>query len=464
MSLVNWQRFENQEVDGKFHLKKVIGYGGSGGVFRADEVVGDRLIGDIALKLIPVRQDSGDRQYDELVAMRRLSHPNLVGAHAIGECDLLGERFCYVVMHLAESTLQERIAQGRLPTEEAMEVCRNIADALNFLHAGGQVHRDLKPGNLLRISGRWQLADFGLVRTLSGASSATLTTNITGTFCYMPPEGFNGQVSTAWDMWSFGVLIVEMLTGRRPFDGATAEVIRAIVVDGPVIRSPLPEPFHQIVEGCLVRDRGIRWSAQRVLDALSGQIGTASRVSNARHIRPTSRMSSARYILLAIFVCLVIVLSVAVFAHLNPTANRSAPEPKTHTSQPAVSPNAVASTQQSAVATDFLNQAGGIIGPAKDKKIQGKLSENEREQAYSSVQSLAQNGLVAAKRAESLDGSNQGAVYQHVLALYYLNRFAEAKAHNDAGLARFPENSYLLTMRKLIDAKLLYGSAPQTRQ
>jgi len=173
-------------------------------------------------------------------------------------------------MDVAEGTLEQRLNAGPVTITEAKEIVRSIAAGLQFLHSKNMVHRDLKPGNVLCVGGKWQLADFGLIRAF-GSETAAYTQNITGTPYFMPPESFKGEMSPAWDVWSLGVLIVFAFTRQYPFTGASHhEVANAILTQPPRIASPLPAPFDAIVQGCLVKDRRTRMTASQVLASLGG--------------------------------------------------------------------------------------------------------------------------------------------------------------------------------------------------
>lgn len=269
MDTQHWQVFEGQTVDGKYRLRQLLGHGAFGGVFLADETIGAQVIGHVAVKLILPSSANQQAQLNELVAMRNLNHPHVVRGLAAGLCTLNGFALLYLVMDVAEGTLEQRLKSGTVSTADAREIVRSIAEGLDFLHGRGMVHRDLKPGNVLRIGGQWQIADFGLIRAF-GDDSAAYTQTVAGTPFFMPPESFRGTVSPAWDVWSLGVLLVVALTGQYPFTGASHhEVAEAIMHQEPHLAARLPAPFDAIVRGCLVKDRKARWTARQVLDALT---------------------------------------------------------------------------------------------------------------------------------------------------------------------------------------------------
>lgn len=264
-----WQSFEGQTVDGKYRLQSLLGNGAFGGVFLTHEFIGGQVIGQVAIKLILPISANQAAQLDELIAMRNLNHVHVVRGLAAGQCVLNNIKLLYLVMDVAEGTLESRLQAGAVSTAEAKEIVRSIADGLNFLHGKNMVHRDLKPGNVLRIGGQWQIADFGLIRAF-GDDSAAYTQTVAGTPYFMPPESFSGAISPAWDVWSLGVLIVVAFTRQYPFTGASHhEVAQAIMTQEPRIASTLAPPFDAIVRGCLVKDRKARWTARQVLDALT---------------------------------------------------------------------------------------------------------------------------------------------------------------------------------------------------
>jgi len=153
---------------------------------------------------------------------------------------------------------------------------QEVATALQLLHSQKKVHRDLKPGNVLLAQGRWKLADFGLVRQL-GPSSYGQTSNPIGTIAFMPPEAFDGKISTAWDLWSLGIMTAGVLTGKLPYDYQDQTRLLKQVMNAAVQIPTLAEPFGSIVRGCLNPDFRQRWTADQVLQALNPAQATQSR-------------------------------------------------------------------------------------------------------------------------------------------------------------------------------------------
>jgi formylglycine-generating enzyme required for sulfatase activity len=252
---------------GQYHLESLLGAGGFGGVFRANEVVRDRVLRQVAVKVIPGNDEA---QLEELLAAATLEHDHLIRCYAAGECHLLNIDALYLAMELGEGSLDNHLhlQQGPLEMGKVREVLREVTQGLAYLHDQNQVHRDLKPANVLRARGRWKLSDFGLVRRLGNESYAQ-TANPIGTIAYMPPEAFEGQISPAWDMWSLGIMAVQMLTGSIPYQFSEPTQLLKLVMDGKLHLPPLPDDFEEIVEGCLQMNRGDRWSAEQILETLN---------------------------------------------------------------------------------------------------------------------------------------------------------------------------------------------------
>ncbi len=263
-----WSQFEGQSIENSFRLTRLIGVGGFGGVFLGDHVVEGHFVRTVAIKLIESQPESFQRQLGELITATTLQHPHLLRCFHAGSVTFGQAKLLYLVMEIAEESLEARLEKSRLIAHEGIVLTQDIASALAFLHQQKLVHRDLKPGNILRVGEVWKLSDFGTVRQSAGAGTSH-TRGFTGTICYMPPESFEGTVSPAWDMWSLGALVLEALTGRTPFGDMTEhQLMRAIFTESPTIPPDLPEPFGEIVRGCLTKDYRERWSARQVIESL----------------------------------------------------------------------------------------------------------------------------------------------------------------------------------------------------
>jgi serine/threonine-protein kinase len=261
---------------GVYEVIASIGVGGMGEVFRARDT---KLNRDVALKVLP---DSlaGDterlaRFTREAQTLAALNHPNI--AHIHGFEDSGGVRA--IVMELVDGDdLSQRIRLGAIPLDEALPIARQITDALEAAHEQGIIHRDLKPANIkLRPDGRVKVLDFGLAKGLaigdrgsgigdqgSGdvANSPTITSPamtmrgvILGTAAYMAPEQAKGRlVDRRADIWAFGVVLYEMLTGRRAFEGEDVSTIMAAVIQTEPRWDGVPASARRLLESCLTKD------------------------------------------------------------------------------------------------------------------------------------------------------------------------------------------------------------------
>ncbi|MGA2130872.1 MAG: serine/threonine-protein kinase, partial [Bryobacteraceae bacterium] len=243
---------------GPYEIRAPIGAGGMGEVYRARD---PRMGRDVAIKMSAER--FSDRFSREVHAVAALNHPNICQLYDVGSD--------YLVMELVEGpTLSERIRQGALPLEEALPIARQIAGALEDAHEKGIVHRDLKPGNIiLRPDGTVKVLDFGLAKvtdkTPSGehfehSQSPTLDPVsrvglVVGTAAYMPPEQARGKmVDKRADIWAFGVILYEMLTGVRPFAGETVSDTLIEVATKEPAWEPIPAPARRLLRRCLEKD------------------------------------------------------------------------------------------------------------------------------------------------------------------------------------------------------------------
>jgi serine/threonine-protein kinase len=262
---------------GPYQIESLIGRGGMGEVYRARDA---RLDRDVAIKSLPehlandpARLERFEREAKSLASM---SHPNLAGIYGVEEQD--GARYL-VLEYVDGETLAERLDRGPLDVDEAIELAAQIAVGIEEAHKEGVIHRDLKPANIkITSDGIAKVLDFGLARfDESGSSSGgvdtpavttpqSLTTAgaILGTAAYMSPEQARGRrVDKRTDIWSFGVLLYEMLVGANPFVGETvSDSIGAILhkdIDLARIPASTPAKVRRVLDRCLVRDKANRY-------------------------------------------------------------------------------------------------------------------------------------------------------------------------------------------------------------
>ena len=266
---------------GPYQVANPLGAGGMGEVYAARDT---RLDRSVAIKVLPreFSDDAGRRaRFDrEAAAIASLSHPNICTLHDVGQQD--GTMFL-VMEKLDGATLAARLAQGPMTPAEAIACAIQIADGLAFAHRAGVVHRDLKPANVMLTKTRAKLLDFGLAKVASGveehptATALTFHGEILGTLPYMAPEQLQGSdVDARADIFAFGAMLHEMVTGQRAFTGSSqASLIGAILHFEPPrvtqVAPAAPSALDRLVSVCLAKDSSDRWSsANDVLLQLKG--------------------------------------------------------------------------------------------------------------------------------------------------------------------------------------------------
>jgi Tol biopolymer transport system component len=270
---------------GAYRIDAPLGSGGMGEVYRATDT---RLHRSVAIKILPatVRDDGTLRQRfeREAQAIAALRHPHVCVLHDIGHAGGID----FLVMELLEGdSLAERLRRGPLPIDEALRYAIEIADALGAIHHHGIVHRDLKPGNVMLTESGTKLLDFGLARmrgvpgemaleiSPSSAVPAMGSSTAAGTLPYMTPEQLDRkEVDHRSDIFAFGTLLYEMVTGRKAFDGTDRREIAAAIREGeppplPAAATAKTRGLAAVIGTCLRKDPGERWSdAAAMRDAL----------------------------------------------------------------------------------------------------------------------------------------------------------------------------------------------------
>jgi serine/threonine-protein kinase len=255
---------------GPYEIQSALGAGGMGEVYRAHDT---KLGRDVAVKMLPESfvddPERVARFRREAQILAALNHPNIAQIYGFEESD--GVRA--LVMELVEGpTLADRIARGPIPIDEALPIAKQIAEALDAAHQRGIIHRDLKPANIkVRPDGTVKILDFGLAKlqaiSAADAPTAVGTTSpgiLLGTAAYMAPEQARGGATDARsDIFSFGAVLHEMLSGKRPFGGDfLADVLTAVIRDEP---APLDSPASAVVTRCLAKRPAERYQSMAEL-------------------------------------------------------------------------------------------------------------------------------------------------------------------------------------------------------
>jgi Tol biopolymer transport system component len=282
---------------GPYEIVSLLGAGGMGEVYKARD---SRLDRSIAVKVLPAAlaadPEFRERFEREAKSISALNHPNICTLHDVGRLRVSdasasaaasadksasqGPELDFLVMEYLEGeTLASRLTRGAMPLADALKIAGEIASALEKAHRHGIVHRDLKPGNVMLTKTGAKLLDFGLAKTSPAVALGSLTTmpaapaekapltargTVLGTFQYMAPEQVEGEAADArTDIFAFGALLFELVTGRRAFEGKSqASLIGAILKDQPPPISQLvplsPPALDQIVRACLAKDRDDR--------------------------------------------------------------------------------------------------------------------------------------------------------------------------------------------------------------
>jgi serine/threonine-protein kinase len=251
---------------GSHEITALLGKGGMGEVYRARDL---KLKREVAIKILPEEfsrdADRVSRFQREAEVLASLNHPNIAGIHDLAEAN--GSR--YLVLELVEGeTLADRIARGPIPVEEALHIATQICEALEAAHEKGIIHRDLKPANVkLTPEGKVKVLDFGLAKAMDSAPVNAMASNsptllsgtiggvLIGTADYMSPEQARGKpVDKRADIWAFGVVLYEMLTGQRLFQGEDIVETLGAVVHKQLDLTKVPERVRPLLDRCLQKD------------------------------------------------------------------------------------------------------------------------------------------------------------------------------------------------------------------
>jgi serine/threonine protein kinase len=304
------------EIISHYRIVEKLGRGGMGEVYLAeDKQLGRR----VAIKFLPAEiatnQSARQRLLREAQTAATLDHPNICAIYEVGE---QGGHSFIVLQYIEGETLAARLKRPLPDLREALAIAAQVADALNEAHARGIIHRDIKPENImLTMRGQVKVLDFGLAKVLRDpgvaepdAKTGTLLSTpglVMGTVPYMSPEQVRGEeLDGRSDIFSFGIVLYELLSGRRPFDAkSTAEVISAILTRDPppINRSSLTHsgsPEERLIRKCLEKNAALRYQSMGDLISDLAQIrreyesGQLRPVSDATHLKSAITVSEGR--------------------------------------------------------------------------------------------------------------------------------------------------------------------------
>jgi serine/threonine protein kinase len=309
---------------GPYEIASLIGAGGMGEVYRAHDT---RLNRGVALKVLPeafARDTQRMARFErEAKVLASLNHPNIAAIYGLEESGPIRA----LVMELVEGpTLAERIAAGAIPVDEALPIARQVADAVEYAHDKNVIHRDLKPANIkVKTDGTVKVLDFGLAKALSDEPTAANMSNsptlsmaatmqgvILGTAAYMSPEQAKGKTADRRaDIWAFGVVLVEMLTGKQLYTGENAaDTLASVIKEAPPfdrLPSETPPAIRGLLRRCLEKDvrrrlRDIGEARITIEDTLSGGASAepVAPDSAGQRQRPFGWMATAAVLLLAL--------------------------------------------------------------------------------------------------------------------------------------------------------------------
>src|SRR5262245_1180271 len=287
---------------GPYEIQSLLGSGGMGEVYRATDT---RLNRTVAIKFLPAHLSRSpelrQRLEREARAVSSLNHPHICTLYDIARDD---DSDFLVMEYLEGQSLADRLRKGTLPLEQALQYGIELADALSAAHRQGVIHRDVKPGNVMLVKNGSKLLDFGLAKVSRAAASGlpaastwpartdddrqTAKGTILGTLQYMAPEQLEGaEASSRTDIFAFGAVLYEMVTGRPAFEGKSqASLIASIMTSDPppvsAVRPVVPHALDHLIQRCLAKDPEERWQSaydlKRELQWVAGNVSKPSSV------------------------------------------------------------------------------------------------------------------------------------------------------------------------------------------
>jgi serine/threonine protein kinase len=351
---------------GRYEIRSKIGAGGMGEVYLAEDT---QLRRRAAIKLLPPQTISDEHARKRLVREARaaatLDHPNICTIHEVGEED--GRTFI-AMQYVEGETLDAKLKRKPLELKKSLTIASQVADALAEAHSHGIVHRDIKPGNIMITSrGQAKVMDFGLAKVVvtveSEAETQSLLTTpgaVVGTVPYMSPEQVKGEhVDARSDIFSFGVVLYEMVTGRQVFARQTpAETMAAILKDEPPELAEaeivFPHELHQLIRHCLVKNPDERFQSARDLALTLRAMSTSGTRSASPPALPTRRIHPF------VWVGLVLLVTLLAITWWQPWRRTPAGQPQQRLISSFPGSHREASFSPDGSLITFINDAGGV--------------------------------------------------------------------------------------------------------
>ncbi len=264
----------------RYTIERELGRGGMAVVYLAHDRKLDRPVALKVLRPELAASLGSERFLREIEIAAKLTHPHILPLHDCGEAD--GQLY-YTMPYVEGESLRDRLTREKqLPLDDALQITREVADALGYAHSLGLVHRDIKPENILFTAGHAVVSDFGIARAVSAAGAATLTETglAIGTPAYMSPEQASGSkdVDARSDLYSLGCALYEMLGGETPYSAPTPQALIAKKLSEPlprisVVRETVPGPIEAALTKALARTPADRFAtAQQFVDALATDV------------------------------------------------------------------------------------------------------------------------------------------------------------------------------------------------
>lgn len=318
-----WRQWEGRTIAGIFLLQQYIGGSAESAVY-----VTTRQGKKAVVKLVPADKQRGKRLLSRWQQSSQLSHPHLIKIHECGQADIAETSVCYAVMEFGEENLAQILPQRALTSEEARDLLAQVTKAIAYLHSQDLVHSRLKPSNVLALGDQIKISSDSVRPENTPADPAPASS------VYDAPELASSAPTTAADVWSLGVTLVESLT-QRPSAWTTA------ARGEPILREVLPAPFDDVARHCLQDDPQRRWKVTDIANVLSPPLDRKQ--PEPKHVR--TAVSAKRWLIPALAV---LVLAVLVAFALRHRGSQTAPvQEATTTTPPAVAPATTASAPSS---------------------------------------------------------------------------------------------------------------------